>query len=59
MKEEIDWNQVLINATISALQGIQEIGKLGLVADALPDLLADRAVTIGKSVVERLKKEIH
>lgn len=55
---EIDWNQVLINASISALQGIQETSKIGLVADALPDLLADRSVKIGKAMVERLKREM-
>lgn len=55
---KIDWNQVLIDASIAALQGIQETSKIGLVADALPDLLSEQAVAIGKSLVERLKKEI-
>ncbi len=54
----VDWDKVLIDASISALQGIQEVGKLGLVADALPDLLADRAVAIGKSLVRKLRAEI-
>jgi hypothetical protein len=42
----IDWDQVLIDASIAALQGIQETSKIGLVADALPDLLSERAVAI-------------
>lgn len=54
----IDWDQVLIDASIAALQGIQETSKIGLVADALPDLLSERAVEIGRSLVSKLKLEI-
>ena len=54
----IDWNQVLIDASIAALQGIQETSRIGLVADALPDLLADRSVAIGKALVQKLQAEM-
>lgn len=54
----IDWNQVLIEASIAAMQGIQESGKLGVAADVLPDQLAKISVRIAKSLVAELKKEI-
>lgn len=54
----IDWNQVLIEASIAAMQGIQESGKFGVAADALPDQLAKISVRIAKSLVAELKKEI-
>lgn len=54
----IDWDEVLINASIAAMQGIQETDKIGLVGDFLPEQLADRSVKIGKAIVERLKEEI-
>lgn len=54
----IDWNQVLINTTISAMQGVQESGRLGLAADILPEELAKLSVHIAKCVVKELKKEI-
>lgn len=50
-----DWDQVLINASIAAMQGIQE-SKIGTAADLLPEILAQRSVVIGKALVEELKK---
>ena len=54
----IDWNNVLIEASIAAMQGIQESGKLGLAADILPEKLAESSVKIAKCLVNELKKEI-
>lgn len=54
----VDWNKVLIEASISAMQGIQESGKLGLAADILPEKLAESSVKIAKCLVNELKKEI-
>lgn len=57
-ENKIDWNQVLINASIEAMQGIQESGKIGFAADLVPETLAALSVKIGKAMVEELKKEI-
>lgn len=54
--ERIDWNQVLVDAAISAMQGIQESGKLGMAMDVMPDALAEASVKIAKSLVRELKK---
>ena len=54
----IDWNKVLIEASIAAMQGIQESGKFGLAADILPEKLAEASVKIAKYLVNELKKEI-
>ena len=54
----VDWNNVLIQASISAMQGIQESGKAGLISDFAPDVLAKFAVSLGKALVKELKKEI-
>lgn len=58
MKTDIDWSQVLIEASIAAMQGIQESGKLGLAFDVVPEKLAELSVKIGKCLVEELKKEL-
>ena len=55
---KIDWNGVLINASIEAMQGIQESGKIGFAADLVPETLAALSVKIGKAMVKELKKEI-
>jgi len=57
-ENKIDWNGVLINASIEAMQGIQESGKIGFAADLVPETLAALSVKIGKAMVEELKKEI-
>ena len=53
-----DWSQVLIEASIAAMQGIQESGKLGLAFDVVPERLAELSVKIGKCLVEELRKEL-
>lgn len=54
----VDWEMVLVEASIAAMQGIQESGKFGIAADVMPDKLAELSVRIAKHLVEELKKEI-
>lgn len=56
---KIDWNDVLIQASIAAMQGIQESGKFGLAADVVPKELAKLSVKIGSELVEELKRHIN
>ncbi len=58
METKIDWDKVLIEAAIAAMQGIQESGKIGLAADIVPEKLAQLSVKIAKCLVEELRKEI-
>ena len=51
-----DWNEVRINAAISALQGLMENGKINTVMDLAPSFLASRSVTIADALVDELKK---
>lgn len=53
------WNDVLVQASIAAMQGIQESGHLlSVAADVLPKELAELSVKIAKSLVSKLKEEI-
>lgn len=53
------WNDVLVQASIAAMQGIQESGHLLSVdADVLPKELAELSVKIAKCLVSKLKEEI-
>ena len=51
----IDWEQVRIDAAISAMQGVLESGKLGMVLEASPDIVAKQAVRLADALVEELK----
>jgi len=53
----IDWDEALVNAAISAMQGVQE-GKFGAVENFTPELLAKQSVVIAKALIKELKKEI-
>ncbi len=53
----IDWEQVRIDAAISAMQGVLESGKLGMVLEASPDTVARQAVRMADALVEKLKGE--
>ena len=55
---DIDWNNVLIDASIAAMQGIQESSKLGMAMDIMPDKLAKISVNIAKCLVTELKNNI-
>lgn len=52
----IDWEQVRINAAISAMQGVLESGKLGMVLEAAPEVVARQAVRLANCLVEELKR---
>ena len=55
-----DWGDVLVQASIAAMQGMQESGFRieGIAAQLMPKKLASVAVGIGKALVEELKREI-
>lgn len=55
---KIDWDKVLIEASIAAMQGLQENGKLSFVLDVTPKILAETAVRCGEAMVEELKEVI-
>lgn len=52
----IDWEEVKVNASISALQGILESGKVGEVLELMPNLVAKQSVRLANSLVEELKR---
>jgi hypothetical protein len=51
----VDWEHVRINAAISAIQGVMESGKLGMVLELDPDILAKQAVRVADALVNELK----
>ena len=51
----IDWEQVRIEAAIGAMQGVLESGKLGMVLEAAPDVVARQSVKLADALVEELK----
>ena len=57
-EKSIDSDEVLIQASISAMQGIQESGKLGEISNLIPEELADMSVRVGNALVERIKEEL-
>lgn len=52
---ETDWKQVLIDAAISAMQGIMESGRLGMLLEIDPKLIAEQAVRVADALVEELR----
>lgn len=55
---ETDWKQVRIDAAISAMQGIMESGKLGMLLEIDPKLIAEQAVRVADALVEELKSKV-
>ena len=53
----IDWEQVRIDAAISAMQGVLESGKLGELLEVAPDVVARQAVKLADVLIEKLKEE--
>lgn len=51
----IDWEQVRVDAAISAMQGVLESGKLGEILEAAPDVVAKQAVRLANALVDELK----
>ena len=54
--ENRDWEEVRINASISALQGIQENGKLGELLEIDPKVIAKASIKIANALVEELQR---
>jgi hypothetical protein len=52
----INWELVRVDAAISAMQGVLESGKLGMVLEAAPDVVARQSVKLADALVEELKK---
>ena len=53
----INWEEVRINAAISAIQGVMESGKLGVILEADPGLIAKQAVRVADALVIELQKK--
>ncbi len=53
----VDWEQVRVDAAISAMQGVLESGKLGMVLEASPDTVAKQAVRMADALIGELKGE--
>lgn len=54
---EINWEEVRVNAAISALQGVLESGKLGKVLEMSPGLVAKQSVRMANSLVNELRQD--
>lgn len=54
--ENRDWGEIRINASISALQGLQESGKLGELLEMDPKVIAKNSVKIANALVEELQR---
>ena len=52
----INWEEIRINASISAMQGIMESGTIGLLLEADPSLIAKQAIRVADALVAELKK---
>ena len=53
----IDWEQVRIDAAISATQGVLESGKLGMVLEAAPEVVARQSVKLADALIKELNGE--
>ncbi len=53
----IDWEEIRINAAISAMQGVLESGKLGQILEVTPEIVAKQSVRMADALSEELKKE--
>lgn len=53
----IDWEQVRVDAAISAMQGILEGGKVGELLELSPYIVAKQSVRMANALVEELKSE--
>ena len=53
----IDWEQVRIDAAISAMQGVLGSGTLGEILEAAPEVVAKQAIRLADALVDKLKEE--
>ena len=54
LNKMIDWEQVRVDAAISALQGVLESGKLGMVLEVAPEVVAKQSVMLAEALIEEL-----
>ena len=47
----IDWEQVRIDAAISAMQGVLESGTLGEILEAAPEVVAKQAIRLADVLI--------
>ena len=52
-----DWEQVRVDAAISAMQGILESGRLGELLETAPDIVAKQSVRMADALIRELKGE--
>ena len=52
-----DWEQVRIDAAISAMQGVLESGKLGMVLEVAPEVVAKQSVRMADALIKELNGE--
>ena len=52
----IDWEEVRVNAAISALQGVLESGKIGELLELSPYVVAKQSVRLANCLVDELKR---
>ena len=52
----VDWDNVRVEAAISAMQGVLESGKLGEVLDIAPYIVAKQSVRLANYLVEELRR---
>ena len=51
IKGMIDWEQVRIDAAISAMQGVLESGTLGEILEAAPEVVAKQAIRLADVLI--------
>lgn len=52
----VDWDNVRVEAAISAMQGVLESGKLGEVLEIAPYIVAKQSVRLANYLVEELRR---
>ena len=53
----INWEQTRVDAAISAMQGVLESGKLGMVLEVAPEVVAKQSVRLADALIKELKGE--
>ena len=52
------WEEIKVQAAISALQGVLESGKLGQILELSPEAVAVQSVRLADALVKELQKSI-
>ena len=53
----INWEQARVDASISAMQGVLESGKLGELLEIVPEVVARQAVKLADALIKELKEK--